>query len=147
MRPLEIAIGRSADYGSVTISWPERLQYAKADFTRNTIAAAYRATEMMISNMAQTFNCCKASKRLCQTVADAKKLLSFVFRVDTNSHRPVVHQGHLHVCAEFAGAHRTADGGGHCCAELFIERNSQFVPSSTYIGGRFPFLVDAISVN
>ena len=56
MRPLEIAIGRSADYGSVIISWLERLQKTKADFTRNMIAAAYRATEMMISNMAQTFN-------------------------------------------------------------------------------------------
>ncbi len=52
-----------------------RMDYPDYEF--HDTLAAYRATEIMISNIAQTFNCRKASKRLCQTVAEGGKSLVY----------------------------------------------------------------------
>ena len=50
--------------------------------------------------------------RLFRLLVPMSKRSFLVLCVDANGYGAIVYECHLHVCAEFAGAHRTAEGGG-----------------------------------
>ena len=87
---------------------------------------------MMISNMAQTFNCCKARKRLCQTVADAKKLLSFVSPLVQQVATPEDFAAHIDIADWLVKSKGTVPGDEHRIQSKNFLRAARYIDAVFY---------------